>query len=63
MQNTLKVGDTIQCASDLDMIYTSEALAKEGVFTDWLDVQKPGKERYKLTVMQIVKARKKNGSA
>lgn len=49
----LKIGDTIQCANDEDMINTSEALAKEGIFTDWPYIAEPGKKRNLLVVTGV----------
>lgn len=49
----MKVGDTIQCANDEDMIKTSEALAKEGIFTDWPFIKEPGKKRFMLVVTGV----------
>lgn len=49
----MKVGDTIQCANDEDMIKTSEALAKEGIFTDWPFIKEPGKKRFLLVVTGV----------
>lgn len=47
----LQIGDTIQCASDEDMIRTSEELAKCGYFTDWLNIKEEPPRRYILTVL------------
>lgn len=37
----LKVGDTIKCSSDEDMIRISNELMKEGIYTDWFDIKDP----------------------
>lgn len=49
----LKIGDTIQCACDLDMIATHEELAKCGIWSDWLNIQEPPPRRFLLTITGI----------
>lgn len=49
----LKVGDTIQCSDDNDMINVSTELAKEGIFTDWPYIAEPGKKRNLLVVTGV----------
>lgn len=51
----LKKGDTIQCANDEDMLETSMALAKEGIYTDWPYITEPGKKRNLLVVTGVEK--------
>lgn len=48
----LKVGDTIKCSSDEDMIRVSNELMKEGIYTDWFDIKNP-ERRNILTITKI----------
>jgi len=49
----LKIGDTIQCADDEDMVRVSTELAKEGIFTDWPYITEPGKKKNLLVVTGV----------
>lgn len=49
----LKVGDTIQCADEEDMLKAHNELAKEGIYTDWLDIAETGKIKWRLTVVGV----------
>lgn len=48
----LKVGDTIKCHDDEDMIKVSTELMKEGIYTDWFDIKDP-ERRNILTITKI----------
>lgn len=49
----LKIGDTIQCSDDEEMVRVSVELAKEGIFTDWPYIAEPGKKRNLLVVTGV----------
>lgn len=54
----LRVGDTIQCHDDEEMIRVSNELMKEGIYTDWFDIKDPVR-RNTLTITKIESEGKK----
>lgn len=54
----LRVGDTIQCHDDEEMIRVSNELMKEGIYTDWFDIKDPVR-RNTLTITKIESEEKK----
>lgn len=55
VQPRFKVGDTIQCSCDIEMIMISNELAKEGYQSDWLNIKEPAPRRYILTITGVDK--------
>lgn len=54
----LRVGDTIQCHDDEEMIRVSNELMKEGIYTDWFDIKDPVRRNI-LTITKIESEGKK----
>lgn len=48
-----KVGDTIKCLNQTDMINTSMDLDRHGVMTDWLNIKEQSDRKWTLTVVGI----------
>lgn len=46
----LKIGDTIQCHDEKDMLSTHANLMKNGVWCDWLDIKEQPPKKWRLTI-------------
>lgn len=51
--NKLKVGDTILCNDENDMINVSQELSKQGIYTDWFYISENSDRKYMLTVVEV----------
>jgi len=46
----LKIGDTIQCSDEKDMLAIHAELMRCGVWCDWLNIKDPAPNKWKLTI-------------
>lgn len=53
MANKLKVGDTIRCSNENEMIEISIELQKEGIWADWLNIKDQPPKKWTLTITGV----------